>query len=411
VSARTRTRGPRLALTMSLALCSVVGACHRAPAVDPEASAGPGSPRSNRARPTTSASIFFGNLEGQIEVQRASIARDPGSVLAHRDLSGLLYMMARHHGALDEVQRAIDEVSRAIELDPSSAALYVMRAEQAQTLHRFSAARSDLERARELGAPAVTVDAVERELDYAQGRYDSAIPAIRRAAADHPTMRTLARLAILEQELGDVAAAERAFDEAEALIRDSSPIPVAWLDLQRGLVAVQNGQLERGVAFLREAVRRTPGYVAAEEHLAETLAATGQLDEAVARYEALIARSNAPQFKAALAELHRRRGRFAEADQLVAAARIAYLQLIENYPEAMAAHATTFFLGDGNDAPRALELALADVRLRPTSRAFTALARAHDANRDPEAARAANDRARALSMLNHDRQLQDQEVP
>lgn len=383
------------------AACSLSAPDERAPpAVD--APTPTGFPKSNRELPTTSANIFFSNLRGQIEVHRATLARDPGSVLAHRDLGGLLYVLARHNGEVDEVQAAIDEVSRAIELAPNNATLYVMRAQQVQTLHRFAAARADLERARELGASPSTLAAVESELDFAEGRYDVAIPAIRRAAAENPTMLTVARLALLEHDLGNRAAAEHAFDRAESLIRDASPIPVSWLYTQRGIVAMHSGEHERGILFLREAVRRTPGNIAAEEHLAEALAEAGQSGEAVALYESIVERSSDPEFKGALAELYRAGGRIAEADRLAALAKQDFERRIARYPESMAAHATDFFLGEGRDPARALELAQGDVRLRPTVHAYTSLARAQLANGDLPAARAAIDRALAMPVRSPD---------
>lgn len=349
-----------------------------------------------RAMPTTSGSIFFGNLEGQLDVQRQRLAREPASAAAHRGVASLLYVLARHHGDVDEVQAAIDELSRAIELAPDDPALYVQRAQQVQTLHEFASARRDLERARALGGDVRAIESVANELDHAQGRYAESIPAIRRAASERPTMHTVTRLALLEHELGNAAAAEQAFERAETLIDDPSPVPVAWFFLQRGIVALQLGDHDAAIDYLREAIRRTPGYIAAEEHLAETLGQAGHLGEAIALYESIIARSRDPEFLGALARLYRSIGETATADRLAARATAGFDQLIARHPEAMAAHATEFFLGEGRDPQRARTLARADVEVRPTARAFTQLARAELACGD---LRAANDAiARALAL-------------
>ena len=345
--------------------------------------------------PTTAPGIYFSNLAGQIEAAKVVLARDPASVAAHRNLSALTYVMGRYHGELDEIQRAIDHASAAIARAPSDPALYLQRATQQQTLHRFAAARLDLEQARTLGGDVAPLEA---ELDYAEGKYDRAIPVLRATAAADPTMRSVARLAALEHALGREAEARQAFDAAVGLVRDTNPVPVAWLEFQRAMFEIDVGQPEKAIQLFRTALRRTPDWVSAQEHLAEVLAEVGQVDPAIAIYESIVKRSSDPEFKGALASLYRRVGRANEADALVATATAEYERMIRAYPEAMAAHASEFFLGVGGNPQRGLELAEADVRARPTVQGLTSLARAYLLTGQRAAAQATLERALALPV-------------
>jgi tetratricopeptide (TPR) repeat protein len=360
-----------------------------APAVDAKA----------REVVTTSARIYFASLDGQIAQATERVEREPRAPAAQRGLSNLLYVRAKHRADLSELARALELVSEAIRLDPNDAASYTARAEQLQTVHRFPAARRDLASARAHGAAASEVEAIERELDYVEGKYDTAIPAIRRAAAERRTMGTVARLALLEHDLGNNEKAERAFQEAETLIRDPNPIPVAWLALQRGMHYASTGKREQAVELFRAALRRIPGYVAAEDHLAETLHELGRDDEAMALYETIVKHSTDPEFKGALAGIYRARGRVAEADALVKQATTDYELLLAKFPEAMYWHASEFFLEEGHSPRRALDLLEKNLVLRAGAPSYVALARAHLATGSPALAKTAIDKALATPIV------------
>ena len=106
-----------------------------------------GKPRTMEELPTTSADIFFGNLDGQVEeITRLSKGAPPAG-LRLRLASGLHYTRGRFRGDLDEIQLGIDQLTKCIELEPETPDCVIMRAEQEQSLHRFPAARADVERA------------------------------------------------------------------------------------------------------------------------------------------------------------------------------------------------------------------------------------------------------------------------
>jgi tetratricopeptide (TPR) repeat protein len=368
-----------------LGLLLLYGGCRKPP------------PKPEREIKTTSADIWLGNLDGQISELERLVKAKPEIVTNLQRLSSALHTRARYRGDPDEIQAGIDRASECIQRVPDEAKCFYLRAEQEQSLHRFKEARADLARARELGIePGLTID-LETELDWNDGLYDKAIPAIRKARADRPSMGTWLREAQLEHELGNDAASEAAFAKAEAAIRDVSPLPVANLDVQRGIVKTQRGQLEEACTFFRKAVARMPGFVAANEHLAETLHTLGKDDEAIAIYERVVASSRDPEFVHALAEIHARHGKAEQARAEEEKARARYDELLAKYPEAMYWHASEFFMEIG-DRGRALDLLHKNLTLRPNSTSYVALARAEYKNGDLVKAKAAIDAALAMPL-------------
>jgi tetratricopeptide (TPR) repeat protein len=355
--------------------------------------------KNDKELPTTSANIALGNLDAQITELTRLVKVDPKNVSRRRMLSGALNVRGKHRGDLDEIQLGIDEISRAIALEPKNADLYLDRANQEQSLHRFKEARADVAMARSLGAHAPDLAAVDQELDWNDGRYDTAIAAILSARNARKSTATVARVAQLEHDLGHEELADREFEEAEDLYDDTNPIPLAWLDVQRGLHAMKTGRIEQAVELYREAVRRIPTFIMAGEHLAEALHRLGKDDEAIAIYEDLVKRSSDPELMGALASIYRAHRRVKEADALKAKAARRYDELLAKYPEAMYWHASEFFAGEGADPKKAVELLIKNLALRPNSVSLVALAKAHLAVGDVRRARASIDRALAMPVV------------
>jgi tetratricopeptide (TPR) repeat protein len=356
-----------------------------------------GKPKTQAELATTSAAIYLGNLDGQVEAMEKILKRDPKSTAKLGMLSGAHYVRGKHHGDLDEIQQAIDITSSAIKLEPANPRAYVARADQEQSLHRFPEARADIEKAKSLGATADEVAGVVQELDWNDGKYDSAIASIR-AASTKPSLYTLAREAQLHHDLDEQDAADREFEQAEDLLRDTSPIPLAWLNVQRGLHKMKTGKFDDAVLFYREAVARIPSFVMANEHLAEALHLVGKDDEAIAIYEDITKRSPDPEFMGALATLYREKGKTKEADVLKSKATARYAELLAKYPQAMYWHASEFFMSEGADPKKALELLTKNLELRPNSISYVALARAQLANGDAKGAQASIEKALAMPV-------------
>ena len=225
------------------------------------------------------------NLEGDLLDARQRAEENPDDVGALLRLSGLVYMRARVTGDLDEMARAVAMTEECANRHPEAAEAWLALAVQEQTLHRFAKARADLARARALGASTARIATLERELDWNAGISGPAAAAIRSEAHRTPTVASLTRLARLEHDLGHHEVADVLYGRALALVDDTSPLPVAMLELQRGMNLSDAGRLLEAEQTFRSAAERLPKYVAAREHLAETLHRLGRDHEAMTLYE------------------------------------------------------------------------------------------------------------------------------
>ena len=337
-------------------------------------------PKIQAELPTTSAAIFLDNLSSQTAVLRRQVELDPACVDWRMRLAELIYVRSQYQVDLAGQQRAIEELTRCIQLDAQNAELFVSRARMQQSLHRFREAQADLKRAIEIGASEATVRTVQQELDWNTGNYLRAIRAIRDAADLNPNTQTLARLARLEHDLGNYALSDRRFEQAEDAFIDTNPLILSWLNVQRGVCQFERANFRSAVEYFREATNRMPGSLLARGQMAEALHAVGESKEAVEIYESILKESTHPEFPAGLAVIYRRLGQTSRANELKRSATKGFKTLMRDFPEAMAGHASHFFLTEGNDLKLALELTQRDVELRPNSESYQALARAQLAN-------------------------------
>jgi tetratricopeptide (TPR) repeat protein len=324
---------------------------------------------------TTQGAIAMRNLEANLVHTTRRAAEEPDDVGACVDLSRLIYLRSRVTGEIDEMGRAVDQARECTRRHPESAEAWLAKALHGQTLHRFADARSDLARARKLGADDTRIASIERELDWNVGVWRGPAAAIRAEAERVPTVASVSRLARLEHDLRNYDTAEILYVRAFSLVEDTGPIQVAMVEVQRAINLSDAGRLADAEQAFRSAYERLPQYVAAKEHLGETLHRLGQDGEAVAIYEELTKSSSDPEFVGALAAIYRARGRVAEADALRVRATARYGELLMKYPEAMAWHASEYFAGEGNYKARARALLEKNAELRPTPDSLEALAR------------------------------------
>ena len=199
---------------------------------------------------------------------------------------------------------------------------------------------------------------------------------MREAVNRRADFASLAALASLCAESGEVARAEQLFDESRDRYRGVSPIPLAQLHFQRATMWLAQGNLPRGRSWLDAAHRRLPAYAPAQGHLAEVEAALGETDSAIARLHPLTISSDDPDYPAQLARILTEVGRPQEAREWRARAATRYDELVARHPEAFADHAAEFWLDVGADPHRALSLARRNLEVRQTPRAHELLARA-----------------------------------
>ena len=203
-----------------------------------------------------------------------------------------------------------------------------------------------------------------------------------------PGFESLAALSTLCAESGDRERALRMRDESLRQYRGVSPLPLAVLDFQVGVMWMHSGNLDRAREHLNVARRYVPAYAPAQGHLAEVEAELGNIETAIALLCPLAASSDDPDYAAQLARILADAGNAEDSGYWRQLAAARYEVLVALHPEAFADHAADFWLGAGADPGRALHLARMNFAIRRTRRAHALLFRAMSAAADRPTRRA-----------------------
>lgn len=346
-----------------------------APAVAPAVAAG---------EPAASASTYAAELaaiDAAITAIGARAAKSPGDWLVRERLADRFLERARLSGSYDDYAAAEAALAEAFAIAAPGAGPLMTRARLNFALHRNDRIEADLDAI----AKKVTLSDRERaaviglraDLALQRGELAAAEEGFAAAAAIERTTTAVSRLALARWRGGDLEGADALY--AEALAGADSPMNAAWTHLMRGLLDLERERLEAALAHYREGEARLSGWWLIDEHVAEALRELGQVEEARARYEEIVARTQNPEFMDALAEIAEERGDAATAARWYTAARAGHERLLARFPEAAAGHALEHFLARGDAPARALELAAMNYSQRPNPEAARLLAEAQAA--------------------------------
>jgi tetratricopeptide (TPR) repeat protein len=321
--------------------------------------------------PATDGEIAAMNLESARVAAWARVARDarlPGVAEAVVDQESLAAQFLGDLDALDRLEALAAQFAR---VDDSSRAELV-QAEVASIGHRFADARGHLARAARLGGPTEAIEHHRLAIDQACGvELDAVLAARRRIATTSGRLEDLVPLGAVLADLERFAEADAVYRQAFDSYDDVSPFPLAWVCFQLGmlwgeLVPEQDANL--AALWYRRAISYLPGYVKARVHLAEICASQDQAGDAEALLLPALS-SRDPEVRWRLADVLTAQQRSEEAESQLDSARLGFEALLEKHLLAFADHAAEFYAGSGNNCPRALELARANVANRPTRRA------------------------------------------
>jgi tetratricopeptide (TPR) repeat protein len=317
---------------------------------------------------TTRGDLATRNLSSQIAGREAVVSLRPADLTARAHLVDLLLARAQYLGTYSDFDRASTLAVSLSDHQDASDALLTIQARVDNALHRFSTART---RIQALDKQTLSSVELQSTIDLALNRDVLAIRNQRRATAEsYPSYDSLTAWAVAEVTLGHYEMADGLFVRALQAYGDASPFPVAWIQFQRGVMwAEAANQPERAGPLYREAVARLPDYVVANVHLAELEAEMGDLEGAIERLRRIVAKTEDPEPAGLLGELLSTRDP-ATAKGFIDEARARYDALLARYPAAFADHGAEFFSGPGGDPQRALVMALDNLERRPTSRAY-----------------------------------------
>lgn len=262
-----------------------------------------------------------------------------------------------HFGAVDTVIREILE-----EFGPKED-LCLLKANLDFRFHRIEEARQDLEMC-PLLAGRFEGRTLLADIDFQRGRYREARQELEHLIAENRTWDTLARLAYWESKLGEASEADRLYDEAEDELTAKQMQSYAWLELQRGVLALTHGRYEDAWRHYLRADRAFPGHWHTLEHMAELLAAEEKFDDAIAMFECTIARAPKPELQQALGELYIFSGRHEEAQPWLDRALASYLRSVEEGGVHYFHHLADFYSDARDDSAEAVKWAHLDITLR-----------------------------------------------
>ncbi|HJT28124.1 MAG TPA: tetratricopeptide repeat protein [Pyrinomonadaceae bacterium] len=240
-------------------------------------------------------------------------------------LAYLQYQHASLTGNLDELSVADKTLDHAIQHLGRDGDLYFLKANIHFKVHRLDDVEQDLNASTDL-LESPQGRALRADLDFQQGRYEAARSGYQALIDEERTWDTLARLAYLNFKMGDFESADRLYDEAVDELTAKEMRHYGWVELQRGVVDLSQGNYEKAREHYQRAERAYSGHWMVQEHVAELLAAEGKTDEAEALYQRVIERVPRPDFQQALGELYLSIGKTAEADEYLRRAESAFLE-------------------------------------------------------------------------------------
>jgi tetratricopeptide (TPR) repeat protein len=272
--------------------------------------------------------------------------------------------------ALDRLRILVDQLAQA---DAESERTALVSAQVASIAHRFSEANSYLAQVDPTGPLSTAVARLSLSIDQACGvRLGEVLETRLQIVAEDSSLENLVPLGALLADLGQFDEADRIYVRALNEYRDVSPFAVAWVCFQLGCLWGELApipQPERAVQWYRKAIDYLPGYVKARVHLSELYVNDSRAREAEDLLLPVIAVGD-PEVHWRLGDVLAAEGRHSEAEEQMQAARSGFEALLAKHYLAFADHGAEFYSGSGNDAVRALSLAMENVANRSTLRAF-----------------------------------------
>jgi tetratricopeptide (TPR) repeat protein len=324
----------------------------------------------------THGAIAVRNLRAQIDGLEAITTSADTRTEERVELIDLLALRGSILGSVADCERAQALAQELVQDVATDATALLARARTRALFHRFSDALDDLDVAEHLGADADMVNRECAAVLQGLGRYAEAFAIREEAVRRNPGFESFAALSTLCAESGDSERALRMCGESLRRYRGISPLPLAVLDFQIGVMRMRCGDLDCARDHLSAARRYVPAYAPAQGHLAEVEAESGNIATAIALLHPLAISSDDPDYASQLARILADSGDATDSYfwRQLAAAR--YEDLIALHPEAFADHAAEFWLGAGADPRRALQLARMNLAIRNTPRAHALLCRA-----------------------------------
>lgn len=258
--------------------------------------------------PPNLAEASAGSVEERVEALRARVEASPDDWEALAALGAAYVAQAAVTGDPALYPAAQQSLERSLEVQPDgNLPATVAQSSLAAARHDFPLALDWAERAGAIapddpGAKAVLGDAL-LEL----GRYDEAFAMFQAMIDRRPDLAAYARISYARELQGDIDGAVEAMEAAESAA--SSRTDAAFAAFQLGELEWNRGEPEAAMADYERAQEFDPDAVRAEAALARAAWFAGDEDEAIERYQEVVARLPLPQYLAELADVYSATGR------------------------------------------------------------------------------------------------------
>ncbi|MEC4748944.1 hypothetical protein [Methylomicrobium sp. Wu6] len=256
---------------------------------------------------------------------------------------------------------------------PESVDLYLLHASYNLKLHRLEAAKSELAKLSFMNEdPKVQV--LKADITVQEGNYNAAATRYQHIIEKNRTWDNLSRLAYLQAKLGDFDDADRLYQEAEEGISAKDMRSFAWVELQRGYLALSQGQYDAAWNHYRQADQAYSGYWLTQEYMAEWLGAQRNFDTASAFYRQIMACTQRPELYHALGDLYLFMGKPKLAAPWHDKALTVYLDSARRGEVQYYHHLASLYADARLDGAQAVKWARKDIQLRQNATTRDALA-------------------------------------
>jgi tetratricopeptide (TPR) repeat protein len=302
------------------------------------------------------------STEQRIRATRAAIREDPGDASLYAAVGDLSYQRGRETADARWNERAGAAYAAALARDPGNTQATLGRGTLALAKHDFAGGLRYGRKALAL-EPASTrpygaiVDGLV-EL----GRYPEAARALQRFVDLKPSLPSYARVSYYRELHGDLDGALAAM--RLAVSAGGGAENVAYVQTLLGSLQFQRGDLRAAGRAHRAALDRVPGYLPALAGLAGVTAAQGDLDAAIRRYRAVVAKSPVHEYNVALLEAELAAGRTAAARRDIRVIR--EQQALERAAGVNTDAELAVFEADHGDASHAVRLGRSAVQAAPS---------------------------------------------
>ena len=297
----------------------------------------------------------------------------PGDIQCRVTLLYRMYHRTLLTGRISELDGVETGILESIQEFGPREDLCLLKANLDLHLYRLAETRRDLEMAPLLSG-RFEGRVLLADIDFQEGRYESARMELERLIEERREWDNLARLAYWKSKFGQADEADALYTEAEDELTAKQMRSYAWLEVHRGLLDFKRGRYADARIHYQRAEEGYPGYWHTSEHIAELLAAEQKFDEAISILEDVAARTGKPELLQTIGELYIVSGRKERAQPWLDQAHVAYLDSVRRGGVHYFHHLADLYVDVRENPEEALRWARRDFELRSNFSTQAALA-------------------------------------